>query len=91
MALAALKDDKTLTSSARSLMAPQSDRAMEDAVAGSGAGVFLTTAEKRESQGPSVKDMQAKIGQLALENDFSYGPSLQAGRRFPSRPATGIS
>ncbi len=33
-------------------------------------GVFLTSAEKRESQGPSVKDMQAKIGQLALENDF---------------------
>src|SRR5260370_1238254 len=33
-------------------------------------GVFLTPAEKRGSQGPSVKDMQAKIGQLALENDF---------------------
>ena len=33
-------------------------------------GVFLTPAEKRETQGPSVKDMQAKIGQLALENDF---------------------
>jgi transposase len=36
-------------------------------------GVFLTLAEKRESQGPSVKDMQAKIGQLALENDFLAG------------------
>src|SRR5689334_1992293 len=34
-------------------------------------GVFLSPAEKRESQGPSVKDMQAKIGQLALENDRS--------------------
>ena len=33
-------------------------------------GVFLTPAEKRESHGPSVEDMQAKIGQLALENDF---------------------
>ena len=33
-------------------------------------GVFLSPAEKRETQGPSVKDMQAKIGQLALENDF---------------------
>ena len=33
-------------------------------------GVFLTPAEKRENTGPSVKDMQAKIGQLALENDF---------------------
>ena len=35
--------------------------------------VFLTPAEKRESVGPSVKDMQAKIGQLALENDFLAG------------------
>jgi transposase len=32
--------------------------------------VFLTAAERRDSQGPSAKDMQAKIGQLALENDF---------------------
>ena len=36
-------------------------------------GVFLTPGEKREAQGPSVKDMQAKIGQLALENDFLAG------------------
>ena len=37
-------------------------------------GVFLTPAEKREAGGgPSVKDMQAKIGQLALENDFLAG------------------
>src|SRR5438477_848920 len=36
-------------------------------------GVFPSPAEKRESQGPSVKDMQAKIGQLALENDFLAG------------------
>jgi hypothetical protein len=33
--------------------------------------VFLTRAETRESQSPSVKDVQAKIGQLALENDSS--------------------
>ncbi len=42
-------------------------------VQGQGGTVFLTPAEKRESQGPSVKDMQAKIGQLALENDFLAG------------------
>ena len=36
-------------------------------------GVFLTPAERREVAGPSVKDMQAKIGQLALENDFLAG------------------
>lgn len=33
--------------------------------------MFETAAERSEpSAGPSVKDMQAKIGQLTLENDF---------------------
>ena len=37
-------------------------------------GIFLTPAEKRDAGGgPRVKDMQAKIGQLALENDFLAG------------------
>ena len=35
-------------------------------------GVFLTPADESR-RGPSVKDMQAKIGQLALENDFLAG------------------
>lgn len=34
--------------------------------------VFATAAEKRES-GPDVKTLHAKIGQLALENDFLSG------------------
>jgi transposase len=43
--------------------------------------VFLTQTERRASEsGPSVKDLQAKIGQLTMENDFSYGHSLQPGR-----------
>jgi transposase len=34
-------------------------------------GVFVSPAEKRGGEpGPSTKDMQAKIGQLTLENDF---------------------
>ena len=52
-------------------------------------GVFLTPAEKCGTEhGPTAKEMQAKIGQLALEVDFSYGPPLQAERGFPSRTAT---
>jgi transposase len=35
--------------------------------------VFATAAEKRGSEGPSLKDLQAKIGQLAMENDFLAG------------------
>ena len=30
-------------------------------------------AEKRGTDGPSLKDLQAKIGQLAMENDFLAG------------------
>jgi transposase len=37
-------------------------------------GVFLTKAERREAvSGPSTKDLQAKIGQLTMENDFLEG------------------
>lgn len=34
--------------------------------------VFATAAEKRET-GPDLKTLHAKIGQLALENDFLAG------------------
>lgn len=35
------------------------------------AEIFATKAEKAAySQGPTVEQMQAKIGQLTLENDF---------------------
>lgn len=37
-------------------------------------GVFMTPADRREEiTGPSMKDMQAKIGQQALEIDFLAG------------------
>jgi transposase len=36
------------------------------------AEVFATAGEKREA-GPDVKTLHAKIGQLALENDFLAG------------------
>ncbi len=36
--------------------------------------MFLTKAERRELEtGPSVKDLQAKIGELTMENDFLEG------------------
>src|SRR6478736_5807092 len=79
VALAALKGDKTLAELSEkfdvhaSQIVQWKTQLLDGAV-----GVFLSPAEKRESQGPSVKDMQAKIGQLALENYFSYGPRCQA-------------
>ncbi len=32
--------------------------------------MFATAAERGESAGPNVKELHAKIGQLAMENDF---------------------
>ena len=74
VAVAALKGDKTLAELAEKCdvhanqITQWKTQLLEAAT-----GVFLTPAEKRESVGPSVKDMQAKIGQLALENDFLAG------------------
>ena len=72
VALAALKGDKTLTELSEKFDVHVNQITQWRAQLLEGAiGVFLTPAEKREtSDGPSVKDMQAKIGQLALENDF---------------------
>jgi len=42
--------------------------------------VFLTKAERRAIEsGPSTKDLQAKIGQLTMENDFLEGALTKAG------------
>src|SRR5438128_9901264 len=74
VALAALKGDKTLAELSEKFDVHSSQIVQWKTQLLEGAmGVFLTPAEKRESQGPSVKDMQAKIGQLALENDFLAG------------------
>ena len=74
VALAALKGDKTLAELSEKFDVHASQIVQWKTQLLDGAmGVFLTSAEKRESQGPNVKDMQAKIGQLALENDFLAG------------------
>ena len=72
VALAALKGDKTLAELSEKFHSSQIVQWKTQLLDGA-LGVFLTPAEKREAQGPSVKDMQAKIGQLALENDFLAG------------------
>ena len=74
VALAALKGDKTLAELSEKFDVHVSQIVQWKTQLLDGAmGVFLTPGEKRESQGPNVKDMQAKIGQLALENDFWPG------------------
>ena len=74
VALAALKDDKTLAELAEKFDVHANQISQWKAqLLEAATGVFLTPGEKRDSGGPSVKDMQAKIGQLALENDFLAG------------------
>ena len=74
VALAAIKDDKTLAELAEKFDVHANQITLWKAqLLGAATGVFLTAREKRDSVGPSVKDMQAKIGQLALENDFLAG------------------
>ena len=74
VAVAALKGDKTLAELAEKFdvhanqITQWKTQLLEGAMS-----MFLTPAEKRECQGPSVKVMQAKIGQLALENVFLAG------------------
>ena len=37
------------------------------------AELFITAADRKSVSGPSVKELHAKIGQLAMENDFLGG------------------
>jgi transposase len=67
----ALKDDKTLAEPAEKFDVHTSQITQwKTQLLEAATEVFLTPSDKRESVGPSVKDMQAKIGELALENDF---------------------
>jgi transposase len=72
VALAALKGDRTLAELAQKydVHANQITQWKTQLLDGA-IGVFMSPAEKRgPEQGPSTKEMQAKIGQLALEVDF---------------------
>jgi transposase-like protein len=73
VAVAALKGDKTLAELAEKfdLHANQITQWRAQLLEGA-TDVFLTPAEKRDT-GPTTKDMQAKIGQQALEIDFLAG------------------
>ena len=72
VAIVALKGDRTLAELAEKydVNANQITQWKTQLLDGA-IGVFMSPAEKRGTeQGPSTKEMQAKIGQLALEVDF---------------------
>ena len=75
VAVAALKGDKTMVELAEKFDVHANQITQWKTQLLDGAlGVFMTSAEKRvEPAGPTMKDMQAKIGQQALEIDFLAG------------------
>lgn len=80
VALAAIKGDKTLAELAEQFdvhanqITQWKSELLQRAVE-----VFATAAEKGAESGPSMKELHAKIGKLAMENDFLEGALIKAG------------
>ncbi len=73
VALAAVRGEKTMVElSEQYKVHPNQIAQWRGELLERAAEVFATAAEKRDA-GPDVKTLHAKIGQLALENDFLAG------------------
>ena len=74
VALAAIKGDQTLVQLAERFdVHPNQITQWKTQLLEGASDVFSTPGERRGTEGPSVKDLQAKIGQLTMENDFLSG------------------
>ena len=71
VALAAVKGEQTLSELAERFdVHPHQISQWRSQLLERAAEVFANGAEKQGAPGPSLKELHAKIGQLALENDF---------------------
>src|SRR6185295_7640458 len=80
VALAAIRGEKTLVELSEQYKVHPNQIGQWPAELLERAGEVFATAAEKHDPGPDIKSLHAKIGQLTLENDFSYGPFLQAER-----------
>jgi transposase len=74
VALAALRGDKTLAELAQQYdLHPNQIVQWKTQLQERATDLFMTAADRKSVSGRSVKELHAKIGQLAMENDFLAG------------------
>lgn len=80
VALAAIKGEKTLAELAEQFeVHPTRITQWKTELLERATEIFATAAEKTGESGPSVKELHAKIGKLAMENDFLETALTKAG------------